>query len=421
MAAAAPSKDDFGLSYWATSDDTLLPAPATPLYKVALCASYVTAHATGGSDKLVNGHRFDTIAIANGLINSGIAVKIIFYTVEEHDKFFEVVAGFDGIIIRINPGQITANGGSQQKFDDDMMKLAAKVPVWPTPETMSKMGAKDALCQIKHMDFGLEDTFGYYSPEDISKDLRKTVAFQPRVVKQNRGSAGEGIWIIKLKSGEYCKTFGEREAADDEVLVLMEANDNHVEEHTVAEFLEFCINGRKWPIKSGTWMSKGTGKYFEGGVEAGGQMVDQRFLPRIDEGEARFVMVGTELNRVEHYVYIGGVGGETKTTIYKPGDKDFPYTEIQKKLQDEIPVYLKALGLPEDALPLLWAADFIPVSDHKSPLVIGEFNCSCLGLAGFLNVRGGDIKDIKKEDEEMGMAMANLIGEKALEALKAKK
>merc|ERR1711957_613924 len=97
------------------------------------------------------------------------------------------------------------------------------------------------------------------------------------------------------------------------------------------------------------------------------------------------------------------------------------YTEIQKKLQDEIPVYLKALGLPEDALPLLWAADFIPLSDHKSPLVIGEFNCSCLGLAGFLNVRGGDIKDIKKEDEEMGMAMANLIGEKALEALKAKK
>merc|ERR1712085_241598 len=180
------------------------------------------------------------------------------------------------------------------------------------------------------------------------------------------------------KSGEYCKTFGEREAADDEVLVLMEANDNHVEEHTVAEFLEFCINGRKWPIKSGTWTSKGTGKNFESGVEAGGQMVDQRFLPRIDEGEARFVVVGTELNRVEHYVYIGGVGGETKTTIYKPGDKDFPYTEIQEKLQKEIPIYLKALGLPDDALPLLWAADFIPVSDHKSPLVIGELYC-CLG------------------------------------------
>jgi len=415
----APKKDEFDLSYWAKSDDTLLPAPASPKYKVALCASYVTSHPSGGSDKLVNGHRFDTIAIANGLINAGIAVNIIFYTVEEHDKFFEVVGGFDGIIIRINPGQITANGGSQQKFDDDMMKLAAKVPCWPTPETMSKMGAKDALCQIKHMDFGLEDTLGYYSPEDIGKGLRKTVAFQQRVVKQNRGSAGEGIWIIKLKSGDYCKTFGEREAADDEVLILKEANDNHIEEHTLAEFIEFCVNGRT--AKSGTWTSKGTGKYFAGGVEAGGQMVDQRFLPRIDEGEARFVMIGKELNRVEHYVYIGGVGGETKTTIHKPSDADFPYKDMQKKLQDEVPIYLKSLGLAEDALPLLWAADLIPVDDHKAPMVIGEFNCSCLGLAGFLNVRGGDIKDLKPDDEAMGMAMANLIGEKALEALDAKK
>jgi len=418
--AEAPRKDEFGLSYWAKSDDTLLPAPESPKYKVALLASYVFSHPTGGSDKLVNGHRFDTIAIANGLINSGIAVSIIFYTPAEHDQFIKVLneGGWNGIIIRINPGQITANGGDQQKFDSDVMKINAKIPVWPTPETMEKMGAKDALCQIKTMDFGLEDTLGYYSPEGINTGLRKTVAFQPRVVKQNRGSAGEGIWIIKLKDeSKYCANFGDRVAGDDEVLILKEANDNHIEEHTVAEFIEFCVNGRT--DKSGTWTSKGTGKYFEGGVEAGGQMVDQRFLPRIDEGEARFVMIGSQLNRVEHYVYIGGVGGETKTTIFKPDAADFPYTDIQKKLQDEIPIYLKALGLPEDQLPLLWAADFIPVSDHKSPLVIGEFNCSCLGLAGFLNVRGGDIKDLKDEDRETGMAMANLIGQKCLAALDA--
>merc|ERR1712086_1070933 len=119
----------------------------------------------------------------------------------------------------------------------------------------------------------------------------------------------------------------------DEVLILKEANDNHVEEHTIKEFVEWCENGRT--DKSGTWTSVGSGKYFEGGVEAGGQMVDQRFLPRIDEGEARFVMIGNKLNRVEHYVYIGGVSGETKTTIYKPGDEGFPYPEIQKKLESE--------------------------------------------------------------------------------------
>merc|ERR1711967_68532 len=74
---------------------------------------------------------------------------------------------------------------------------------------------------------------------------------------QNRGSAGEGIWIIKLKSGEYCSSFGEASCTDDEVLDMMEANDNHAEEHTVAEFIEFCVNGRS--DKSGEWTSQGVG------------------------------------------------------------------------------------------------------------------------------------------------------------------
>ena len=48
--------------------------------------------------------------------------------------------------------------------------------------------------------------------------------FKPRVVKQNRGFAGEGIWIVKPKSGNYCKNYGDKLAGDDEVLGLMEAN-----------------------------------------------------------------------------------------------------------------------------------------------------------------------------------------------------
>merc|ERR1712129_318217 len=104
--------------------------------------------------------------------------------------------------------------------------------------------------------------------------------------------------------------------------ICKEANDNHVEEHIVAEWLEWCENGRT--EKSGTWTSKGQGKYFEGGREAGGQMVDQRFCPRISEGEARFVMIGKKLFRVEHYKYIGGVGGETETRISPADAPDFP-------------------------------------------------------------------------------------------------
>merc|ERR1719221_54209 len=141
------------------------------------------------------------------------------------------------------------------------------------------MGAKDALTKVADMSIGLPDTLSYYEHDAFKAGFKKCMAFQPRVIKQNRGSSGEGIWIAKLKSGAYCENFGDRVCADSEVLELMEANDNHAEEHTVAEFIEFCINGRTG--LSGQWTSKGVGKYLEGAKAAGGMLVDQRFCPRI--------------------------------------------------------------------------------------------------------------------------------------------
>jgi len=412
-----------GLTYKAKHDDNLEPDPVDAKYRVALVGCYVDSLPRGGSDKVDSGHRFDTVGIANGLKHAGLAVQIIYYNVNEHDKFFEVVKQFDAVVMRINPGQITANSGDQQKFDTDMTKVANQIPVWPTPANMELMGAKDALTKIKDLDFGLPDTLGYYSPAEIKTGFPKTIAFQKRVVKQNRGSSGEGIWIIELKNKNYCANYGDRVAGMNEMLVCKEANDNHIEEHTVAEFIEWCENGRT--AKSGKWTSKGNGGYFEGGVEAGGQMVDQRFCPRISEGEARFVMIGRKLFRVEHYVYIGGVGGETKTTLYPADAPNFPDTPalplktIQKKLESEIDVYVKALGLSDKDIPLLWAADYIPVDNHKTPMVIGEFNCSCLGLAGFLDARGGDLQDITMRQFAMGMEMADKIGKLAREQLDA--
>merc|ERR1712193_551692 len=203
-----------------------------------------------------------------------------------------------------------------QKFDDSMREMRkAGIQVWPSPDVMEKMGAKDALCKDAKMNIGLEDTLAYYDEAEFAAGFKKTMKFQPRVIKQNRGSAGEGIWIIKLKSGEYCSSFGEASCADDEVLDMMEANDNHAEEHTVAEFIEFCVNGRT--DKSGEWTSKGTGKYLEGGKEAGGQLVDQRFCGRILEGELRFNMVNNVCLGVIHKVpapggmsAVGGTGSE---------------------------------------------------------------------------------------------------------------
>jgi len=245
----------------------------------------------------------------------------------------------------------------------------------------------------------------------------KAIAFQPRVVKQNRGSAGEGIWIIKLEDEKYCANYGDAAAPGDALLVLKEANDNHIEEHTVDEFIEFCENGRT--DKSGTWTSQGTGKYYEGGAAEGGQMVDQRFVSTIDEkGESRFFMCGMDLYNVEHYLYIGGVSGETKTTVFS---KDAPeYATTRKMLEEGVPKYMECLGLDMSQLPLLWAADFLTMPDGSPK--IGEFNCSCLGVTGFLDSRGKDGPgDCKPEDVERGQAMCDHIGKVGKAALDARK
>merc|ERR1712232_1092496 len=126
----------------------------------------------------------------------------------------------DAILVRCNPGQIKADGGDQQKFDDAMRALQKKkIPVWPSPDVMEFMGAKDALTKIKDLNIGMPDTGTYYTEEEFITGFKKTMKFQPRVIKQNRGASGDA------------------EVKDDDELILMEANDNHVENHTVKEFI----------------------------------------------------------------------------------------------------------------------------------------------------------------------------------------
>jgi len=300
------------------------------------------------------------------------------------------------------------------------------VPVWSSPAVQTQLGAKDALVKIKDMSCGLPDTLAYYDEAALKKGFKTTCAFQPRVIKQNRGSAGEGIWLCWLQGKEYCKNYGDAMLSDGDKLKLMEMNDNHVEYHTVGEFLEFCVNGPGG--KAGAWTSTFPGKYLEGGKEMGGQLVDQRLLPRIVEGEVRMQMVKDELFAIIHKKPKAGgmsaVGGISEYTFYEPDAPEF--ATLKKALYKDIPKMMDAMGLGGEPLPVLWTADFIPVDGHVAPMVVGEFNCSCVGISAFLKACGPDkdLKDVSFRDYEYGMKLTTLIGKKAIETLdelKAKK
>ena len=52
-------------------------------------------------------------------------------------------------------------------------------------------------------------TGGGLSDTELVTMFKQTMAFQPRVLKQYRGSAGEGIWLGRLQGKPCCKKFGE--------------------------------------------------------------------------------------------------------------------------------------------------------------------------------------------------------------------
>jgi len=246
-------------------------------------------------------------------------------------------------------------------------------------EAMKKMGAKDALVKIKDMQCGLLCTAAYYTMEELKSNFPKTMALAAeekgkRVLKQNRGSQGEGIWVCHVKEGEEAK-IADGKCPDDVVLCLQEAFDNHKEEKTIGEFMEFCK------------------KYIEG---ENGQLVDQKFLPRIVEGEVRVFMIGeTPVELIHKKPAEGGISATlssgAKYVKYPPNHKDFKL--LMSKFKADIPKLMETLELKGQPLPLIWTADFIlgpKTAEGEDTFFVGEFNCSCVGIKKQLD-RAGDV------------------------------
>jgi len=352
--------------------------------------------ARGGVDKDAQGHRRDTLPIANAIDQVGTASgktqSAVFQFLEENNglsthcvmsndalkKYLKRVA--NGIIVRINPGTLSAS--SQKKCDDMLREISSMgVTILSHPDVASSLGAKDSLVKIKSLKCGLEDTEVYYTHDSFRDGFCKTIAYQPRVIKQNRGSQGEGIWICKLKNeSDYCKFYGEKIASLDTELVLMEAFDNHVEHHTVGEFIEFCINGRFGATC--LWTTLSNGRYFDGGIAASAMVVDQRFLPRIVEGEVRCLMVGAELVEIVHKKpKEGGLSATLQSgAIYTKYLPDHPkFAKLVYNFKADIPHIMDSFGMGDQPLPLLWTADYI-YGETDDDLYVGEINCSCVGI-----------------------------------------
>merc|ERR1712187_567785 len=163
--------------------------------------------------------------------------------------------------------------------------------------------------------------------------------------------------------------------------------------------------------------------------DAGGQLVDQRFCPRIVEGELRYNCVVDSLVGIIHKKPkeggISAVGGTGSIyTFYGPEEPKFKNL-TDSFLKEDLQKVMPALDLANEPLPLWWTTDFINASPEGTApedekWVVGEFNCSCVGISKCLAAYCKDdtpnacYEDITADDLAEAQRYGDLMGKKGL-------
>merc|ERR1739848_417094 len=116
-------------------------------------------------------------------------------------------------------------------------------------------------------------------------------------------------------------------------------------------------------------------------------------------------------------------------TYYGPDEKKFA-TLTDNFLKKDLPFVMPALDLASEPLPLWWTTDFINSSppgtaEADEKWIVGEFNCSCVGISKCLAVYCKDdtpnasYTNISAEDLAAAEKYGDMMGEKALGFLSA--
>lgn len=317
-----------------------------------------------GTDKGPNGYRPDTMPMIESLQKRGWGAEVLFYSDDKKEEIYEhIVANADAYVSRINPGNLK----DESHYFDMLRRLVDNgVTGMAHPDAMIGYGAKDALVKLRDTALVPTDTYVYYSMIDFKENFPKALATGERVLKQNRGSTGEGIWRVQLMDKEAINDSGSVNL--DAMIKCTEAKDNHVEVRNLEEFMDFCE------------------QYIVGD---NGMLVDMKFLPRIKEGEIRIFMINDKPVNVVHKKPSGDVDAFSATLFsgakYRY-DKPEDWQDLVDLFLDTLPSITQKLGGYD--LPLIWTADFILDIDEEGndTYILGEMNCSCVGFSSHLSL-----------------------------------
>ena len=266
----------------------------------------------------------------------GIDAQPAVYAEDYADEVRSQLLACDGVLVWVDP---IHEGRTRAVLDPMLRDVAARGPwVSAHPDVILKMGVKDVLHRTRHLGWGT-DTRLYRTADELRAALPENLRLGARVIKQNRGNGGQGVWKVEAAGSP------EREASL--VTVLHARRGSMPETVRLDEFLARCE------------------PYFA----AGGCVIDQPFQPRLSDGMIRCYMgrdkvVGYGHQLIKALIPPPPEGPDSPAA--QPGPRIMhraeaaPFQALRARMENEwTPQMMAALGINAAALPIIWDADFL--------------------------------------------------------------
>ena len=182
-----------------------------------------------------------------------VAAEPVVYSDDRVELVRQQLLQLDGVLVWVNP----IEHGLDRSRLDRLLRDVADAGVWVSahPDVILKMATKRVLYDTRKMSWGT-DTRVYTSTSELREELpRRLGGGSARVLKQQRGMGGKGVWKVELDGW-----------GDDPLLRVRQATrDATTERLPLSEFVARCK------------------PYFDEGA----LMVEQPFQERISDGMIR--------------------------------------------------------------------------------------------------------------------------------------
>jgi hypothetical protein len=255
------------------------------------------------------------------------------YCEEAADEVREQLLEVDGVLVWVDP----LSDGRNRRQLDTLLRDVASQGVWVSthPDVTQKMGVKEVLYATRHLGWGT-DTHLYRSNEEFRGAFPERLqAAGPRVIKQNRGNGGQGVWKVEASNKDDALSVLEARRGSEPFIV------------SLSEFLDRCA------------------PYFSDG----GCIVDQPFQARLREGMIRCYMgadrvVGFGQQLIKALLPPPPEGADSPEA--QPGPRvmhpatALAFQALRRRMETEwTPRMMQLLGIERERLPIIWDADFL--------------------------------------------------------------